>query len=133
MSKIIYPLVISALISMSGCASIIAPSEQSMAQVPVVKFGELAPKNKKFVTLYPAGANLPVETSVKGTLFEKPDQSTLNVKLKKDLYSYDHWVSFDGKAWMDSSKAVDGKITMTLPGYKDGQNAGTLGAEFNLK
>ncbi|NOT64576.1 MAG: hypothetical protein HOP06_00750 [Methylotenera sp.] len=131
MSKVIYPVLISAIISMSGCASLTTPSAQSLSQVPVVKFGEAAPSDH--ITLYPAGASLPVLTSVKGSLFEKTDESTLNVTLKKNLYVYKQWVSFDGKSWMTGNKAITGNILMTLPGEKNGQDAGTLSAEFNLK
>ena len=131
MSKINYPVLLSAVLSMAGCAGVATPNAQNLAQVPVVKFGEAAQGDH--ITLYPAGASLPVTTSVKGTLLEKTDQSTLNVTLKKDLYLYKNWVSFDGKNWMVGNKAVTGNVLMTLPGEKTGQEAGTLSAEFNLK
>jgi hypothetical protein len=133
MHKILFTMILGSSVAITGCAGLVTPTTQSMSQVPVVRFGDKAPKDIKFVTLYPAGISLPVLTSVKGSLFEKTDESTLNVTLKKDLYSYEHWVSFDGKNWMASNKAVVGEIKMTLPGQVDGQNVGTLGAEFNLK
>lgn len=133
MHKILSTMILASAMTITGCENLAAPSNQSMAQVPVVRFGEKAPKDTKFATLYPAGVSLPVVTSVKGSLFDKSDESTLLVTLKKDLYAYEHWVSFDGKNWVASSKSVTGEIKMTLPGQLDGQNAGTLGAEFNLK
>lgn len=133
MHKTIFTIILGSSMTMTGCASLVAPSSQSMSQVPVVRFGDKAPKDKKFVTFYPAGVSLPVVTSVKGSLLDKTDESTLTVTLKKDLYSYDHWVSFDGKTWLPGDKTVTGEVKMTLPGQVDGQNVGTLGAEFNLK
>ncbi|MGB4811784.1 MAG: hypothetical protein WBP13_04800 [Methylophilaceae bacterium] len=131
MSKMIYPVLLSAVLSLSACASLNAPSTQNMAKIPVVTFGETTTSDH--IMLYPAGANLPVIASVKGSIFEKTDEATLNVKLKKDLYTYKNWVSFDGKTWIEGNKVVGGNVSMVLPGEKDGQNSGTLSAEFNLK
>jgi hypothetical protein len=133
MHKIYVSAILASSILVAGCASLATPSSQGMAQVPVVRFGDKAPKDIKFVTLYPAGINLPIVTSVKGSLFDKTDESTLIVTLKKDLYTYENWVSFDGKTWVASNKSITGEVKMTLPGQLDGQNTGTLGAEFNLK
>ena len=131
MSKRIYPVILATLLSLSGCANLSTPSAQSLAQIPVIKFGEIA--QGEHITLYPAGVSLPVISSVKGTLLEKTDESTLNVTLKKDVYLYKQWISFDGKNWMPGNKIVSGKVMLTLPGEKNGNEAGTLSAEFNLK
>jgi hypothetical protein len=125
--------VIAAALSMFGCCSWMAPSQQELAQVPKVRFGEAAPVGKKFVLIYPAGTPLPVVASVGGTLMDQTDKATLHVTLKRDLYVYGHWVSFDGKKWESGHHAVDGKFDFKLPGLENGSNSGTLGVTFNSK
>jgi hypothetical protein len=126
-------VIVIAGLSLFGCASWMAPSEKDMAQVPTVRFGEAAPASKKFVLLYPAGTPLPLVASAGGTLMEQADKATLHVTLKRDVYVYGHWVSFDGKKWEYGHHAVDGKFDFKLPGMENGSNPGTLGVEFNLK
>ncbi len=126
-------LIAFAALFLSGCASWMAPSESSMAQVPVVRFGDAAPASKDFVVLYPAGTSLPVTASLGGTLMSQPDKTTLHVALKRDVYVYKHWVSFDGKKWEYGRHAFDGKFELRLPGTETGSNPGVLGLEFNLK
>ncbi len=112
-----------------GCASWMAPS----TQVPVVRFGEPAPAGKDFVLLYPAGTPLPVNAYLGGTLMSQPDKATLHVTLKRDVYVYNHLVSFDGKKWVYSHHALDDKFEFKLPGTETGSNPGAMGVEFNLK
>jgi hypothetical protein len=130
MYKSLNPLALS-LMLLTGCASIVPPSASSLAQVPVVKYGTEAPQQQKFVLLYPAGTPLPVLASIKGSLFEKTDEATLEVKLKNDLYVYDGWVSLDGKNWTSKGEVVKGEFGLTLPGWVHGNEPGTLHAEFN--
>lgn len=117
----------------SGCASLNPPTPQSLAQIPVVKYGEHAPANQPFILWYPAGVNIPMNTSVTGSLLEKTDASTLNVKLKQDIYVYQHWASLDGKTWQQANSMIDSKLLFNLPGEKDGASPGNLSTEFNLK
>ncbi len=132
--KIFQHLVVAiAGLSLFGCANLMAPSEKSMAQVPVVRFGNPAPANKEFVVMYPAGTPLPVVASVGGTLMEQSDKATLHATLKRDVYVYKHWVSFDGKTWKYGRYLVDGKFDIKLPGMENGSNPGALGLEFNTK
>lgn len=131
MKSSLYPFTLATMVLMTGCASIIPPSTESMTQVPVVKYGEQAPDNQKFVLFYPAGTPLSVIASVKGTLFEKTDEANLEVKLKKDLYVYGDWVSLDGQHWTSKSHVVKGTFGLELPGWKKGNEPGTLHAEFD--
>ncbi len=121
------------LLLLAGCASLVPPTAQSLFQTPVIRFGEHAPENQPFVLWYPAGIDIPVNASVTGSLLEKTDTSTLNVKLKQDVYIYQHWASFDGKTWHQANSVIDGKLLFKLPGEKDGASPGTLSTEFNRK
>ncbi len=125
-------LVTAAVLSLFGCAGI-PPSESEMAKLPVVRFGEPAPNGRDFILLYPSGVPLPVQASVGGSLMAKPDQATLHVTLKRDVYVYRHWLSFDGKTWQYGRRAIDGKFEVRLPGTETGSNPGVMGVEFDQK
>ncbi|HZX30544.1 MAG TPA: hypothetical protein VFF03_04275 [Rhodocyclaceae bacterium] len=117
---------------LTACAGI-PPSETDMASVPVVRYGQQAPAGQSFILHYPAGTQLPVNTAITGTLLEKEGKADLQVSLKRDIYVYKHWASFDGKNWKAGNELVSGKIAMSLPGEADGKSPGNLSAEFNLK
>lgn len=131
-SLYVLPAALSLALALGGCAT--APSASEMAQTPVVRYGE-TPSAKSFVTLYPAGTPLPVIASVTGTLLAKGDQAQLNVTLKRDVYVYQRWASFDGKHWERADKLIKGTYKIALPGYKDGKGPqpGKMSAEFDLK
>lgn len=129
--KVLYPFSAILSFALSACA-MIPPSTAEMSKVPVVRFGESAPATP-FVLLYPAGTPLPVIASVTGTLLEKGDQARLNVALKRDIYVYQHWASFDGEHWERGDKLVKGAFRIRLPGDKDGHTPGSMAAEFDLK
>lgn len=133
MHQSVYTALTASLLALTGCASLTAPTAQSLAQTPVVRFGEHAPENQPFVLWYPAGVDIPIQASASGTLLEKTDAHTLNVRLKRDVYIYQQWVSFDGKSWEQSNHVVDGKLLFSLPGELDGISPGTLSTEFNLR
>lgn len=124
-------LAASALLA-SGCASLNPPDADKMAHIPTIRFGETAPTGQEFILHYPAGSPLPVTSSVRGSLLDRPEQATLHVRLKRDVFLYRQWFSFDGKSWMPGHDAVSGKIAMKLPGETDGKSPGELSAEFNL-
>lgn len=121
-----------ASLTLEACASL-PPGSAELAALPVVRFGQPAPADQPFILHYPAGTSLPVIASVRGNLLERPDQATLSVTLKTDLYTYKTWASRDGKIWQRGADLVSGHLAMTLPGELDGRNPGTLGAEFNLR
>ncbi|SBP87164.1 hypothetical protein [Thiomonas delicata] len=122
-----------ATLSLSGCAGLVLPSADSMAKLPVVRFGEQAPAHKEYVLFLPANTPLPVDASVEGTLLEKTAKASMTVTLKKGIYIYKRWVSFDDKTWVAGQDAVAGKFLITIPGEKTGANPGVMSAEFNLK
>lgn len=120
-------------LSLAACASLVPPSSEEIATLPVISYGQAAPEGKNFILHYPAGVALPVDTSVRGNLFEKDEAATLKPRLKKDIYIYRQWASLDSKKWVRSNDLVVGNIEFRLPGEKDTQSPGALGVEFNLK
>lgn len=120
-------------LALAGCSGMTPPNANEMAQIPIVRFGDEAPAGKEFATYYPAGVSLPVNASVTGTLLAHDAQTTTHVTLKRDVYVFRNWASFDGKTWQRSDKLVGGKFEIEIPGLRDGKNPGKLSAEFNLK
>lgn len=120
-------------LSLSACASLVPPSTSEIAALPTIKYGQTAPADKNFILHYPAGMPLPMEMSITGNLFDKDETATLNPRLKRDVYVYKTWASFDGKTWQRGNQLIDGKIEFRLPGEADGRKPGMLGAEFNEK
>lgn len=121
------------VLSLSACASLTPPTAEEAAALPTIRFGQTAPEGKDYVLLYPAGVPLPIDMSITGNVFEKDEQTTLNPRLKKDIYVYKHWASLDGRNWFKGNELIGGNIRFRLPGEKDGRSPGSLGAEFNLK
>lgn len=124
--------ILAATLGLGACAGI-PPTASEMAAVPVVRYGNQAPAGGEFVLHYPAGAALPVVASVDGTLLGRSAQATLDVAVKRDVYVYRNWVSFDGKTWQSGNGAVDGEFRITLPGETDGKAPGSMSARFDLK
>ena len=122
-----------AALSLSACASLLPPSTSEIAALPTIKYGQTAPADKNFILHYPAGMPLPMEMSITGNLFDKDETATLSPRLKRDVYVYKTWASFDGKTWQRGNQLIDGKIEFRLPGEADGRKPGMLGAEFNEK
>lgn len=119
--------------TLGACASMVPPSAQDMASVPVIRYGEDAPAGKEYILLYPAGARLPVVASVGGSLLTKPAQATLEVATNRDVYVYRQWVSFDGRAWKAADDAIDAEFVIEVPGEKDSRSAGAMSARFDIK
>ncbi len=118
--------------ALTACAGL-PPSGEDMARLPVVRFGDTPPADQPFILLYPAGAPLPVETRIHGSLLQDEARGLLTVRTVRDLYTYKHWASFDGKTWQPSQALVGGQFEIRVPGERDGRNPGALRAEFNLK
>lgn len=122
-----------AALALAGCASFGAPTADELDRLPIVRFGDAAPAGQPFILFYPAGAPLPVEARVHGSLLESEARSTLTVRTRQDLYTYKHWASLDGKNWKASHDVVGGNFEIRVPGEQDGRNPGSMRAEFNLK
>lgn len=103
---------------LSGCANWQAPSAQTLSELPIVEFGEKLPPNKEFVLYFAAGKPIPTSVAIKGNIFSQEAQDQLNVKLRRDIYVYRGWISFDRVNWVDGHKVLDAKVEIKLPGYE---------------
>lgn len=126
-------LVTLAAVLLPGCAALTRPSDAEMARLPVVRYGDAAPSGQPYILHYPAGVPLPVEARVHGTLMEQDTRSTLQVSIRKDLYTYKQWASLDGKTWCPATDLIGGHFQFVVPGDGDSRAPGVMRAEFNLK
>lgn len=125
------------LIAATTCAVLTAcaglpPSVAEIAKVPQIQFGQPLPEGDNYVLHFPAGTPLPVSTVVDGNLFEHDGQATLHVTLKRDMYVYRQFASFDGQNWQPARKLVDTHLELQIP-QNDGSNAGKLHVKMDQK
>ncbi len=112
-------LAIMASLAISACAGV--PTSSELAQVPMVTFGEKIPANQDFILLFPAGQPISTDVQIVGTLLQQQASDQLTVTLKRDIYAYKNWVSFDGKNWIEAREALAVRFDVKLPGPKHPQ------------
>jgi hypothetical protein len=129
--KFVASLLAATCLTLSACATL-PPSSTEMAKLPVIPFGQPQPAGDNHIIRYPAGQPLPVTTIIDGSLFEKGQQSALNVVLKHDIYAYRHFASLDGQHWLPARKLIDTHLELQIP-QKNGDNAGMLHLQMDEK
>jgi len=108
---------IALLLFVSSCASVQPPSAESLSGLPVVEFGGTVP-TQDYILFFPAGKPIPVDVAVKGNIFAKDAEQRLDVTLRKDIYVYKEWVSYDRVTWRNARDAIKASGQMRVPGYK---------------
>src|SRR5512145_1333824 len=117
--------------ALSACAGF-PPKPDELAKVPHIQFGQPLPQGNDYVLHFPAGTPLPVAAVVEGSLFERDDQATMHVTLKRDVYAYRQFVSFDGMNWQPFRNLIDIRMELQVP-QKDGGNAGIVRVKIDQK
>lgn len=125
------------LIAATICAALTAcaglpPSPAEIAKAPQVRFGQPLPKGDNYIMFFPAGTPLPVSTVVDGSLFKHSNQATLHVTLKRNIYVYRKFASFDGKNWQPAHDLIETRLELQVP-QKDGSIAGLLHIKMDQK
>jgi len=100
----------------SACS--LPPRPSDLEGIPVITYGQQAPAGEEFVLHFKAGQPINTNIKIHGNLFEKPETSTIAVKLKKDIYAYKNWVSSDRKIWVDGDSVLGIKLLVKIPGPK---------------
>ena len=132
MKNILVPLAMAVLAGLGGCASLQKPTAETLGAVPVVQFGKAVPASGDFILHFPAGKPIPVVTTIKGSAFSQETENTLNVTLKKDIYAYKSWVSFDRKTWQRGDEALRVNVEIKIPGYEH-PKPGLIKLQIDLK
>lgn len=109
------------------------PPVERISTLPVIDYGRPLKQGGDFVLRYPANKSLPVQARVEGNLLNEPVESTLQVSLKRDVYVYKEWVSFDGRNWSWGPNALDQEFKLEVPGQNSSTSPGVMSAKFDLK
>ncbi len=125
------------LILVAACAAFSAraflpPSSAEIAKVPKIRFGQALPKDGNYVMFFPAGTPLPLSVLVDGDLFEHGSQATMHVFLKRNVYVYRQFASFDGKNWQPARRLIETHLELQVP-KSDGSKAGQLHIKMDEK
>jgi hypothetical protein len=129
--KISRMMMLLAIVTLSGCC-VHRPTAETVAGLPVVKFGDQVPEGKDFILLMPAGQPITTDVSIKGSALAQEAQEKLTVKLKKDIYLYREWASFDRVRWSPGNQLVDFRLWITVPSW-DHPSPGSIKTTFDLR
>jgi len=99
----------------SGCA--MPPSKTELIGLPVIEFGEAVPTNGDFILYFPAGQKIPTNVAIEGDIFQQSANGVVTVKLKRDIYSYKEWLSYDKQNWLKGRDALGVTLDIKIPGY----------------
>jgi len=92
----------------SGCASMFVPDSDVINELPIMEMGshKQKPANNEFVLHIPAGAKIPVNFSVNGSLIAAPVENRSVTQINQELYIYKYWASLDGKNWQPTRDLI---------------------------
>lgn len=115
---------------LSACAT--APKPAELDHLAKIRFGEKIPDNQDYILYFEAGQEIPLTTLIDGDLIEQGVNQRTTVKLKKSIYAYKEWASFDGSNWIRGDKFMDLSLTLEIPGY-DNPNPGLIHLKLDEK
>lgn len=105
-----------ALLAISGCA--MPPSQNEINQLAVIQFGKPVPKSGEYILYFPANEAIPTTVSIEGDIFQKTAKQVLMVKLKRGIYNYKEWISYDKQHWLNGEDALGVKLDIKIPGHQ---------------
>ncbi len=117
-------------VALTACAS--QTNQKNMQQIPVIQLGETTPANGEYILYLPAGKNIATTVNIVGDMLNKEASQVLQVQLKRDIYSYKNWISYDKKNWLDAQDAISISMDLKLPGY-DYPHAGKITLRLSEK
>lgn len=93
------------------------PTASELAALPVIQLGQPKPAQGDYIVYLPASQPVTAVAKVQGTLFAQTDSKTLSVQLKRDIYLYKNWISYDKREWLKVADAVKADLRVQLPDY----------------
>ena len=103
------------LVMLSACAT--PPTPASLSGVPVVEFGNATPDKGDFILYFPSGKNIPTDVIIDGDIFQQTAKQVMTVKLKRDIYSYKDWMSYDKQNWHFARDKLSMMLDIKIPSY----------------
>jgi hypothetical protein len=115
--KLLRSVGVCALLVAAGCATQ-PPSADALSKLPVVQFGEAVPAGGEYILFFPADKPIPVNVAVKGSLFAREAEQRLDVTLRRGIYTYRNWVSYDRVTWRDGPEVIKSDFRIMIPSYQ---------------
>lgn len=120
------------LSGLTGCACTHPPAADTLASIPVIEFGGSVPKDGDFILHFPADKPIPVITSIKGSALAQEAEATAKVNLKKEIYAYKDWVSFDREHWQKGDDVLSINADIKIPSVEHPE-PGTVKLQVDFK
>ncbi len=99
---------------LTACASVPRPGD--LEGVPVVQFGDRPPEGNEYILYFRAGEPINTRVNIHGNIFAKEASTVMRVTLKRDIYAYKDWISYDRQKWVDGDSALGLKMIVKIPG-----------------
>ena len=115
--KTLRALSVCAMLVATGCATQ-PPSADSLSRLPVVQFGETVPAGADYILFFPPDKPIPVNVAVKGSIFAREAEQRMDVTLRRGIYSYKNWVSYDRVTWRNSPEVIKSDVRIMIPSYQ---------------
>lgn len=102
--------------ALAACSSL--PSADELRKLPVVEFGQPVPAGADYVLFFPAGKPITTEVAIKGSIFAREADERVDVTLRRGIYAYRDFVSYDLVTWRPGREVIKTDFQIRLPGYK---------------
>ena len=99
---------------LTACST--TPTHEQMGKLPIVTYGDPVPEHQEFILHFPARKSITTEVSIGGSLLHDSAAERLSVSLKKDIYAYKQWVSYDMKTWHKGNETLGVNFAIRVPG-----------------
>jgi len=106
-----------ALLVAGGCATQ-PPSGDRLSGLPVVQFGEAVPAGGDYILFFPPDKPIPLNVTVKGSIFAREAEQRLDVTLRRGIYTYKNWVSYDRVTWRNGPEVIKSEFRIMIPSYQ---------------
>jgi hypothetical protein len=113
--KILVSTFLACLLS-TGLAAASSPSYETLAKLPVVRFGDPVPATDH-ILLFSAGQPITISFTIEGSLFSQPVNTELTVTPSREVFVYRDWASLDGLIWRQRSELIKSDVVVKIPGY----------------
>jgi len=106
-----------AVLVVAGCASQ-PPSADTLSKLPVVQFGEAVPAGGDYILFFPADKPIPTNVAIKGSIFAREAEQRLDVTLRRGIYTYRNWISYDRVTWRNGREVIQTDFRIMIPSYE---------------
>jgi hypothetical protein len=105
------------VLTLAGPLSAAAPpTYDSLAKMPVIRFGEQVPKTDHILMFEP-GQPITMTIAIEGSLFSQPAATDLVLTTSRTIFVFKEWASLDGEKWLPRGELIKSDVRVNIPGY----------------